>query len=211
MSEMSTIGKGKKEMIKIGLTGGISSGKSTVSEYLNQKYGVTIIDADRIAYEITEPHESLWGAYVERYGSEKVLLADGTLNRKAVAEIVFSSPAEQQWMDSVAMPLVQERVKERIAACERNGEKAVILDVPLLIEKGWETLADSVWVVYVNPETQLKRLMKRNNYDEKTAKMRITSQMSLEIKKEKADVVIDNSGTLEEARKQVDEAWAKIN
>lgn len=211
MSEMSTIGKGKKEMIKIGLTGGISSGKSTVSEYLNQKYGVTIIDADRIAYEITEPHESLWGAYVERYGSEKVLLADGTLNRKAVAEIVFSSPAEQQWMDSVAMPLVQERVKERIAACERNGEKAVILDVPLLIEKGWETLADSVWVVYVNPETQLKRLMKRNNYDEKTAKMRIASQMSLEIKKEKADVVIDNSGTLEEARKQVDEAWAKIN
>lgn len=211
MSKMSTIGKGKKEMIKIGLTGGISSGKSTVSEYLNQKYGVTIIDADRIAYEITEPHESLWGAYVERYGSEKVLLADGTLNRKAVAEIVFSSPAEQQWMDSVAMPLVQERVKERIAACERNGEKAVILDVPLLIEKGWETLADSIWVVYVNPETQLKRLMKRNNYDEKTAKMRIASQMSLEIKKEKADVVIDNSGTLEEARKQVDEAWAKIN
>lgn len=211
MSEMSTIGKGKKEMIKIGLTGGISSGKSTVSEYLNQNYGVTIIDADRIAYEITEPHESLWGAYVERYGSEKVLLADGTLNRKAVAEIVFSSPAEQQWMDSVAMPLVQERVKERIAACERNGEKAVILDVPLLIEKGWETLADSVWVVYVNPETQLKRLMKRNNYDEKTAKMRIASQISLEIKKEKADVVIDNSGTLEEAIKQVDEAWAKIN
>lgn len=211
MSEMSTIGKGKKEMIKIGLTGGISSGKSTVSEYLNQKYGVTIIDADRIAYEITEPHKELWEEYVKRYGNDKVLLADGTLNRRAVANIVFSSAEEQKWMDSVAIPLIEDKVSRQIKEYEKKGEKAVIIDAPLLFEKGWEYMADSIWVVYVNPETQLKRLMKRNNYDEKTAKMRIASQMSLEIKKEKADVVIDNSGTLEEAIKQVDEAWAKIN
>ncbi len=211
MSEMSTIGKGKKEMIKIGLTGGISSGKSTVSEYLNQKYGVTIIDADRIGYEIAEPHKELWEEYVKRYGSDKVLLADGTLNRRAVANIVFSSAEEQKWMDSVAIPLIEDKVSRQIKEYEKKGEKAVIIDAPLLFEKGWEYMADSIWVVYVNPETQLKRLMKRNNYDEKTAEMRIASQMSLEIKKEKADVVIDNSGTLEEARKQVDEAWAKIN
>ena len=197
-------------MIKIGLTGGISSGKSTVSEYLNDKYGVEIIDADRIAYEIAEPDQPLWKAYVERYGAAKVLFDDKTLNRRAVADIVFSSAEEQAWMDSVVMPLVKAEINRRIDVCERRGDKVVVLDVPLLIEKSWESMADSVWVVYVNPQTQLERLMKRNNYDEKTAKMRIASQMSLEDKKAKADIIIDNSGTLEDARKQVDTAWEKL-
>lgn len=197
-------------MLKIGLTGGISSGKSTVSEYLNQKYGVPIIDADRIAYEIAEPHKELWEEYVKRYGSDKVLLADGTLNRRAVANIVFTSAEEQKWMDSVAIPLIENTVSRQIKEYEKKGQKAVIIDAPLLFEKGWEYMADSIWVVYVNPQTQLERLMKRNNYDEKTAKMRIASQMSLEDKKTKADVVIDNSGSLDDARKQVDKVWKEM-
>ena len=143
----------------IGLTGGIASGKSTVSGLLKKEYGAVILDADEAARAIAEPEAPLWRAYVERYGKERVLRPDRTLDREAVAEIVFHDAQEKAWMDGTAHPLIQQALAEQMEACRAAGEKTAVLDVPLLYEVGWEKLAGEDWVVYVDAETQLQRLM----------------------------------------------------
>ncbi len=193
----------------IGLTGGIASGKSTVSGLLREQYGAVVLDADKVAHEIAEPGEPLWEAFVSRYGKERVLCKDGTLDREAIAEIVFHDAAERIWMDGAAHPLIKQRMFNQIAECKTAGEKLVVLDVPLLFEAGWETIPDEVWVVYVDQETQLQRLMHRNNLSEPLARERIASQMSMEEKRRRADVVIDNNGTQEETAAQVQRLLSK--
>jgi dephospho-CoA kinase len=193
----------------IGLTGGIASGKSTVSHRLHELYGAEILDADVAAYRIAEPDAPLWKLFVERYGKEKALLSDGTLNRAGIGEIVFADPEERAWLDSVSHPLVKEELLKQLEECKIKGTKAAVLDVPLLYEVGWDNLADSVWVVYVTPETQMRRLMERNNLTEALARDRIASQMPLSEKKARADVVIDNNGDIESAYAQIDAAWLR--
>ena len=187
----------------IGLTGGIASGKSTVSGLLREQYGAAVLDADEVAREIAEPGEPLWEAFVSRYGKERVLCKNGSLDREAIAEIVFHDASERSWMDEAAHPLIKQRMLDRLADCKTAGETLVVLDVPLLYEAGWEKIPDEVWVVYVDRETQLQRLMHRNQLSEKLAQERILSQMPMEEKKLRADVVIDNSGTREETVAQV--------
>ena len=193
----------------IGLTGGIASGKSTVSGFLREKFGAVILDADEVAREIAEPNKPLWKAFVSRYGKEKVLGPDGTLAREAVAEIVFRDASERAWMDSAAHPLIKQRILDRLAECKETGEKIVVLDVPLLYEAGWEKIPDEVWVVYVEPKTQLQRLMHRNKLSEALARKRIESQIPIEEKKRRADVIIDNNGTREETIAQVQAAFIR--
>lgn len=190
----------------IGLTGGIASGKSTVSGLLREQYGAVVLDADEVAREIAEPFEPLWKAFVSRYGKEHVLCKDGTLDREAIAEIVFHDSAERNWMDDAAHPLIKQRMLDRLAKCKKAGKKLVVLDVPLLYEAGWEKIPDEIWVVYVDPKTQLQRLMHRNKLSETLARERIASQMSMEEKRCRADVVIDNNGTQEETAAQVQAA-----
>ena len=187
----------------IGLTGGIASGKSTVSNTLRDDYGAVILDADVAAREIAEPGAPLWTAFVARYGEERVLLPDGTLDRGAIGEIVFHNETERIWMDSAAHPLIKRRLMERLDECRAAGEALVVLDVPLLFEAGWEDIPDEVWVVSVDGETQLRRLIERNALPEKLARERIASQMPLEEKVRRADVVIDNNGTREATVEQV--------
>ena len=191
----------------IGLTGGIASGKSTVSDLLQKTYGAAILDADAAAYEIAEPEAPLWRAFVNRYGKERVLCPDGTLDREAVAEIVFRDAAEKAWMDGTAHPLIQRALLARMEACRAAGKETVVLDVPLLYEAGWENIAGEVWVVYVDEATQLRRLMKRNGLSADAARARIASQMPLEEKKRRADVLINNGGTREETAAQVKAAF----
>lgn len=193
----------------IGLTGGIASGKSTVSGLLREQYGAVVLDADEMAREIAEPREPLWEAFVLRYGRERVLCADGTLNREAIAEIVFHDASERIWMDGTAHPLIKQRMLDRLAKCKRAGEKLVVLDVPLLFEAGWDKIPDVVWVVYVDQKTQLQRLMLRNNLPETLARERIASQMPMEEKRRLANVVIDNNGTYEETVAQVQNQMRK--
>ena len=190
----------------IGLTGGIASGKSSVSSLLREKYGAVVLDADEVAHEIAKPGEPLWEAFVSRYGQERVLCADGTLDREAIAEIVFHDSTERNWMDDAAHPLIKQRILDRLAECKAEDEKLVVLDVPLLYEAGWEKIPDEIWVVYVDPKTQLQRLMHRNKLSENLAWERIASQMSMDEKRRRADVVIDNTGTKEETAAQVQEA-----
>lgn len=193
----------------IGLTGGIASGKSTVSNLLREQYGAVVLDADKVAREIAEPGEPLWEAFVSRYGKERVLRADGTLDREAIAEIVFHDASERAWMDGAAHPLIERRMIERLDECRVLGKKLVVLDVPLLYEAGWEKIPDEVWVVFVDQKTQLKRLMHRNGLSETLARERIASQMPMEEKKLRADVVIDNNGTREETVAQVKAAFIR--
>ena len=180
----------------IGLTGGIASGKSTVTSLLRQ-HNLPVLDADAIAWELAQPGRSLWQAYVNRYG-EKVLLPNRQLNRQAVADIVFSQPEEKKWMDSMSHPIIQAEIQSQLTDLRHQGAKAVVLDVPLLYEAGWDSMTDEVWLVYVNRENQLARLMSRNGYSQQEAMRRIQVQMPLEEKKKMAQVIIDNNGTSQE-------------
>ena len=185
----------------IGLTGGIASGKSTVSRLLAE-HGYAVIDADRIAWQLAEPDNSLWQAYYERYG-EKVLNDDRTLNRQAVASVVFQNPAEKLWMDSAAHPMIKAEIQRNLARLIAAGRDVVFLDVPLLYEAGWEYMADTVWVVYADEANQLRRLCQRNGFSEAEAQRRIGAQLPMSEKKRRADVVIDNNGSLEDLSRQV--------
>ena len=185
----------------IGLTGGIASGKSTVTKLLRQ-YGLDVLDADAIAWELAQPNNKLWQSYVDRYG-ERVLLSDQQLNRQAVADIVFSQPEEKAWMDGMAHPIIKAEIQNQLNHLSEAGKKAAVIDVPLLYEAGWDKLVDEVWLVYVDSEVQLQRLMARNGYDVQEAARRIKAQMPLAEKRRKAQVVIDNNGTAQELAERV--------
>lgn len=185
----------------IGLTGGIASGKSTVTKLLRQ-YGLDVLDADAIAWELAQPNNKLWQSYADRYG-ERVLLPDQQLNRQAVADIVFSQPEEKAWMDGMAHPIIKAEIQNQLNHLSEAGKKAAVIDVPLLYEAGWDKLVDEVWLVYVDSEVQLQRLMARNGYDVQEAERRIKAQMPLAEKRRKAQVVIDNNGTGQELAERV--------
>jgi len=197
-------------MIVMGLTGGIASGKSTVAETLRSYKGACHIDADAIAYELSEPGQPMWQSYVDHFGKEKALLPDGSLNRAGIGEIVFHHPEERSWMDGMAHPLIRKEIQRRVEEAREAGKLVAILDVPLLFEVGWDKLVDKIWVVYVNPATQLSRLIARNGLTEEAAKARIASQMSLEEKASRADMIIDNNGGLQELLSQIERAWQSL-
>lgn len=185
----------------IGLTGGIASGKSTVTQLLREQQ-ITVLDADAIAWQLAQPDEALWQAYTERYG-DRVLLPDRQLNRQAVADIVFAQPEEKQWMDGMAHPIIRDEIKNQLSAAAQAGERLLVLDVPLLYEAGWDDMVEQVWLVYVSREVQLQRLMARNGYSLQEAQLRINAQMSMEEKRKRAQIVIDNNGTRQELETRV--------
>lgn len=185
----------------IGLTGGIASGKSTVANMLIEN-GYKVIDCDKIAWALAEPQREIWQIYLERYG-ERVLNPDRTLNRQAVADIVFRDKEELTAINALVHPIIKGQMWEEAAQAKKNGVQTIFFDVPLLFEAGFDTMTDENWLVYVLPEIQKERLMARNGYSEEEALRRISSQMSLEKKKLLADVVIDNNGDVEELHRQV--------
>ncbi len=192
----------------IGLTGGIASGKSTVSAMLRKK-GYPVLDADKIAWQLAEPDQPLWQEYRNRYG-DKVLHEDKTLNRQAVADIVFANPQERQWMDGMAHPIIKAEIKRQMSELEKQDCQIVFLDVPLLYESGWDAMADITWVVYVSQKKQVQRLCRRNGFSEEEAERRISVQMSMEEKRARAQVVIDNNGNIGQLRQQVRALLAKL-
>lgn len=190
----------------IGLTGGIACGKSTVSKVL-RTLGAAIIDADALAHELAQPKQPIFNVYVERFGRE-VVTVDGTLDRAAVARRVFADPVVRAEVDTVTHPLIRTAAEERLRAAELEQKRAAVLDVPLLFEAGWDTLADETWVVALPEEEQLARLLARDKtMCESEARARIAAQMPLREKCARADVVIDNSGTKEEVREYIGELW----
>jgi len=186
----------------IGLTGGIASGKSTVSNMLKAK-GFTIVDADIAARKVVEPGEPAYEQIIEAFG-EGILLQDLTLDRKKLGALIFADEALRMKLNSIVHPAVRAwMTREKDRAIE-NGKKTVFLDIPLLFESRLTYMVERTILVYVDEETQLKRLMARNGLSEKEAQMRIRAQMPLSEKKALADAVLDNNGSPEETKQQLE-------
>jgi dephospho-CoA kinase len=190
--------------VRIGLTGGIGSGKSTVSALLAAR-GAVVIDADRIAREVVEPGTPGLAAVVESFGPE-VLTADGSLDRPALAAIVFGDPEARKALDGIVHPLVRARAAELAAAAPEGS--VVVHDVPLLVETGQADSYDLVLVVEADPETRVSRLARRGLAAE-DARARMAAQAADEQRRAVADVVLDNSGTEAELAEQVDRFWTE--
>ena len=193
-------------MFKIGLTGGIASGKSTVLTYFKDKR-IPYIDADIVAREVVEPGTEGLKAIVEAFGSN-VLHDDGTLNRESLGAIVFHNEEKRRQLNDCLKEHIRNRIMELTAHYESNRTAVLIYDIPLLIEGEWYTMMDEVWLVYVNESTQIERLMSRNGFSEDDALARIKSQMRLDDKRSFADVIIDNNGTPQELIVQLDTIWS---
>jgi dephospho-CoA kinase len=191
-------------VLRIGLTGGIGSGKSTVSALLAAR-GAVIVDADRIAREVVEPGTPGLARVAETFG-EQVLAADGSLDRAALAAVVFADPEARRQLDGIVHPLVRARASDLAAAAPPDA--VVVNDVPLLVETGQASSYDLVLVVEADPETRVSRLVQRGLTAE-DARARMEAQASDGQRRAVADVVLDNSGTPEELAEQVDRFWAE--
>ena len=192
-------------MFKIGLTGGIASGKSTVLTYFKDK-GIPYIDADIVAREVVEPGTKGLEAIVAIFGTD-VLHDDGTLNREALGAIIFHNENKRQQLNGCLKAHIQNRIMELTAYYEALHTPVLLYDIPLLIEGEWYTIMDEVWLVYVNESTQIERLMNRNGFTKEDALARIKSQMRLDDKRPYADVIIDNNGTPFDLKEQLDTIW----
>lgn len=184
----------------IGLTGGIGTGKSTVSEYLTEKYGFNIVDADKISREIVEPGSPLLQRIAEVFG-EQFIDDDGNLRRKELGAYVFSKASRKKQLDNIMMGEIIRLIKERLESYEGN----TILDAALLFEVGLDAETDVTWLVDADTDVRIRRVCNRDGISEEEVRGRINNQMLQEEKKKKADVVLDNSGTKEELHNIIDE------
>lgn len=195
-------------MRMIGLTGGIGSGKSSVSRVLAE-LGATIIDADRITHELERRGAPIWRAIMASFGWS-VLLSDGRLDRKKLGHRVFSDEADRGRLNAIVHPAVQSEIRRRIAQADQSGVQTVVLDVPLLIEGGLYRMVDQVWVVYADPEQQVGRIQTRDKVGEAAAWQRIRAQMPLADKLAYADTVIDNRGEISALEEVVRNLWQSV-
>ncbi|MFJ5687786.1 dephospho-CoA kinase [Streptomyces sp. NPDC093099] len=193
-------------MLRLGLTGGIGSGKSEVSRLLTS-YGAVLIDSDRIAREVVEPGTPGLAAVVAEFGPG-VLTPDGALDRTKLGAIVFGDPDRLRALNAIVHPLVRARSAELETAA--GPDSIVVHDVPLLVENGMEALYDLVVVVDASPETQLDRLVRLRGMAESEARKRMEAQAGRERRRAAADVVIDNDGPLEELEPQVRRVWQTL-
>ena len=194
-----------KDLYIIGLTGGISCGKSAVANILRRCCGATTLDIDNVTQWLTEPYGELFDVYVRHFGSY-VVKDSGYLNRRLIGEIIFNHPDEREWINSVAHPILLNKARDFLVDCQESGARLAVIEVPLLFEAGWEHLFDEIWAVYTKKQTQLLRLMTRDNLTKQQALTRINAQMSSEEIRERADVKIKNLGNYKQVRKKVFQA-----
>jgi dephospho-CoA kinase len=193
----------------MGLTGGIASGKSTVSALFVRK-GAALVDADVIAREVMLPGHPVLAAAVQAFG-DRILQPDGTLDRARLGEIVFRDPEARKILDNLTHPAIRREIKERMYALEQEDpQRLIIVDIPLLYESQLDSLFEQIMVVYVPRRVQLARLMERNGMKLDQAENRLKSQMDIELKRRKADYVIDNSGDPESTERQVAGLWDRL-
>ena len=191
----------------IGLTGGAGSGKSTVAGILRD-LGADVVDADEAAHAVYAPGTPGFDAVVAEFGPEYV--HDGRIDRGRLGRLVFDDEDARMRLNAIVHPLVREWMAERTREAAERGAEVVIQDVPLLYENGLEDLFSSVVLVYVPEELQLERLVEGRGLDEARARAMIAAQMPIDEKRRRAHHVIDNSGTREQTRRQVEETWAQI-
>ena len=189
-------------MYIIGMTGGISCGKSAVTGSLRRYAGAMSLDIDRVTRWLLMPGGELFEIYVRHFG-RRVLTSEGELDRRAIGEIIFNQPDERAWVNSVAHPILLNHARDFLVECSLMGARLVVLEVPLLFEAGWEHLFDEIWAVYTKRQLQIRRLMSRDNLTKPQALARIDAQMSREEICSRADVVIRNVGGYAVVRAQI--------
>lgn len=184
----------------IGLTGGIATGKTTVSNYLATQYHLPILDADVYAREAVAQDSLILQTVFQRYG-DKVKLANASLDRTALGEIIFNDPQEKQWLESQIHPYVRDRFEQELSKINNN---TIVLSIPLLFEAQLTNLVTEIWVVSCDHSLQIARLQQRNGLTAKQAQARIDSQIPLAEKIAAADIVLDNNGDLTDLYAQID-------
>lgn len=192
----------------IGLTGGIASGKSSVATML-ERLGAPVVDADLLAREVVEPGQTALKEIAAQFGAQ-VLNPDGTLNRAALGTIVFADPAARRTLEAITHPAIRTLAEMRIAHYQETGAPVLFYVAPLLIEAGSAARVDEIWVVYLDRENQLKRLMARDGLGAEEAQQRIDSQMPMDEKRRLGQVVIDNCGSREELAAEVERLWHEL-
>ena len=184
----------------IGITGGIASGKSTVTEFLRQK-GFQVVDADAVVHQLQKPGGQLYQVLVEHFG-EKILLENGELNRPLLASLIFSNPEEQEWSKRTQGEIIREEL-DALRNQLAQTEALFFMDIPLLFEQDYASWFDETWLIYVNRDVQLERLMKRDQISKEAAESRLNSQWPLERKISLSSHSLDNNGNQEQLIAQV--------
>jgi len=192
----------------IGLTGGIGSGKSTVSRFL-AGLGATIVDADRVGHKAIKPGTELWREVVAAFG-QQIVNSSGEIDRKKLGEIVFGSAESLSRLNRIMHPRMCDMVKARLEGYQRQGVEVVVLEAPLLIEAAWISLVDEVWVTAASEAIVLKRLQERAGLSKEEALARIRSQLPSEERIKRADVVINTDCSLDEVKTRVKGLWARF-
>jgi len=197
-------------LLVIGLTGGIASGKSTVSRVLRE-LGAPVIDADLVAKDVVRPGTEAWRELVEEFGSD-ILNDDQTIDRRLLGNKVFGNDHAVRRLNEITHPRVIKAISDRLADYGRTGDPppGVVIDAPLLIESGMTDMVDEVWLVMVDEETQIQRLMARDHFGVEQALNRINAQIPIGKKRKYADVIIDNTGSVRETRAQVRKLWSRV-
>jgi dephospho-CoA kinase len=192
----------------VALTGGVGSGKSTVAAILKE-LGATVIDADEAARVVVEPGTEGFAQVVEEFGPGVV--RDGRLDRQALADLVFQERAARERLNAITHPLVREWMAERQREAEARGDAVAVLDIPLLYENGLEAAFETVIVVWAPAEAQVRRLVEGRGFGEADARARVAAQLPIDEKREHATYVIDNSGSPDATRSQVERVWKEIS
>ncbi|WP_322796617.1 dephospho-CoA kinase [Tepidiforma sp.] len=192
----------------IGLTGGIASGKSTVTSFFRER-NIPVIDADQLGHRTYEPGTETYERVIEAFGRD-IVAPDGTIDRRVLGGRVFGRPDELKRLTDIVWPGIRKLASEQLAEFEAAGNQLVVLEAAVLFEAGWEDLVDEVWVVVVDPEIAVQRLASRNGLDPEAARARIASQLSNEERIARGDVVIENNGTLEELQARIQQAWEAL-
>jgi dephospho-CoA kinase len=193
-------------VVIVGLTGGIGSGKSTVSAGLAAR-GAVVVDADAITRELQQPGQAVFEAIVDHFGPT-VVAADGSLDRQALADVVFSDEAARKVLEGLVHPAVGVEIAERMAAVA-DSDQPVVLDVPLLVESGRDDMAGTI-VVDVAPEVAVTRLVTHRQMNEGDVRARMASQVGRDERLAHADFVVDNSGSVADLEHEIDRCWAWI-
>jgi len=191
----------------IGLTGGIASGKSVVSQMLAE-HGALVIDADKVGHEAYAPGSGCYEAVVEAFGRD-IVAPDGSIDRRALGGKVFGDAGQRKRLEGIVWPWMRATMAERLAALRRDDVPVVVLEAAVLIEADWIPLVDQVWAVVTAPAVARERIMSRNGLTAEQADARIAAQLTNAEREARAQVVIENNASMEELRRRVDDAWER--
>ena len=195
-------------MLKIGLTGGIASGKSTVTTYFRDR-GISVLDADILGHRTYEPGTDTFNAVIATFG-EDLRAADGTIDRRVLGGKVFGKPEELKRLTDIVWPGIRKLASTELSNLEVAGNELAVLEAAVLFEAAWDDMVDEIWVVVVEPDLAVKRLATRNNLDEDAARARINSQLTNAERTSRANIVIENNSSLDALQTAIEREWEQL-